>query len=353
MQTCKPTHDLMVALLLIMLSTACKKQTFETYLVATYATNNPSGALTGRIDSLLLGGPTNIATDTRDNLYLTDMGNHIIRKIDQGGRVTLLAGEGNSFADGVGRSAKFNYPLGIAVDATGIIYVADRENQRIRKALPNGQVSTLAGNGIIGSSDGDGKDAQFYNPVGIAVDAQGNLYIADSENHRIRKITPAGIVSTIAGTTRGYADGGANKARFNDPVDVALDNAENIYIVDRNNHCIRKITPNGTVSTVAGTGKPGFANGTGEKALFNGPRGITIDKHGNLYIADSGNNRIRKIASDGKVSTIAGNGTAGFANGYSEKAKFNEPWDIEVNANGDLLYVADRNNQSIRTIQLH
>ncbi|MDR2208343.1 MAG: hypothetical protein LBE22_05150 [Azoarcus sp.] len=208
--------------------------------------------------------------------------------------VSTFAGGEQGFADGKGGDAKFNRPVGIASDAAGNLYVADTENHRIRKITPAGEVSTLAGDEE-GFADGIGSDAKFSFPIGIASDAAGNLYVADVVDHRIRKITPAGVVSTLAGgDEEGFADGIGSDAKFLGPIGIASDATGNLYVAEFGNHRIRKITPAGEVSTLAG-GERGFADGIGSDANFNRPSGIVSDAAGNLYVADSWNDRIRKI----------------------------------------------------------
>ncbi|MDR2208342.1 MAG: hypothetical protein LBE22_05145, partial [Azoarcus sp.] len=227
-------------------------------------------------------------------------------------KVSTLAGGEEGFADGVGGEAKFYWPFGITSDAAGNLYVADGGNHRIRKITPAGEVSTLAG-GEEGFADGVGSDAEFDHPSGIAIDAAGNLYVADGGNHRIRKITPAGEVSTLAGGEEGFADGVGSDAKFEHPFGITVDAAGRLYVADTANDRIRKITPAGVVSTLAG-GELGFADGVGSNAKFSRPFGITSDAAGNLYVADTVNNRIRKITPAGEVSTLAGS-EEGFADG--------------------------------------
>ncbi|MDR2208258.1 MAG: SMP-30/gluconolactonase/LRE family protein, partial [Azoarcus sp.] len=218
--------------------------------------------------------------------------------------VSTFAGGENYFADGIGSAARFNSPSDITIGAAGNLYVADTKNDRIRKITPTGEVSTLAG-GEEGFADGIGSDAKFDSPSGIAIDAAGNLYVVDTGNDRIRKITPAGEVSTLAGSEEGFADGVGSDARFYGPASIASDAAGNLYVAGSGNNRIRKITPAGEVSTFAG-GKEGFADGIGSTAKFSYPSGIASDAAGNLYVADIGNERIRKITPAGEVSTFAG-----------------------------------------------
>ena len=233
---------------------------------------------------------------------VTDADNNRIRKITPADRiedrvVSTFAGSGTEGSgNGTGTAAQFSNPFGVAVDSRGNVYVGDANNHLIRKITPAGVVSTLAGTGIRGHADGTGTEAQFNLPSGVAVDSSGNVYVGDYDNHRIRKITPAGMVSTFAGTgIRGYADGTGTTAQFYYPAGLAVDSSGNVYVVDHGSHRIRKITPAGVVTTFAGTGTKGFANGDGTKAQFNNPTGVAVDSSGNFYVADSDNHRIRKI----------------------------------------------------------
>jgi sugar lactone lactonase YvrE len=239
--------------------------------------------------------PRAVAVDGSGNLFVTDSGNHRIRKISPKGFVTTLAGSGTiGQADGMGTSAQFNAPFGVAVDRNGFVYVADRDNHRVRKISPSGMVTTLAGNGSPGSIDGLGKNAQFNLPVGIAVDQSGNVYVGGNFDYKIRKVTPNGMVTTLAGSgAPGFGDGSGDATQFNQPYGVAVDISGNVYVADRANHRIRKVTPAGQVTTLAGSGSPGFADGGGATAQFNHPSSIALDDQGNVYIGDANNHRIR------------------------------------------------------------
>lgn len=308
-----------------------------------------AGTTQGYEDGLAakFNAPSGIAADSLGNTYITDFGNHLIRKTTPTGAVSTVAGSAPGIQDGVGTSAKFYYPNGSAVDKLGNIYVSEEGTARIRKITPAGEVSTFAGN-VIGNADGIGMSAQFMNPSGIAIDKQNNLYVADQFNHRIRKITPAGIVTTLAGSTQGYADGSGSGAQFYRPVGVVADAQGNIFVADLFNHKIRKITPSGGVSTIAGS-THGFADGNGTAAKFAFPSGLALDKEGNLYVADSDNHRIRKITPTGMVSTFAGTGTSGTNDGMATSSQFFAPREVDVDAQGNV-YVVDAGSHRIRRI---
>src|SRR5438094_153574 len=299
-----------------------------------------------------------IAVDGAGNVYVTDFSN-TIRKITPAGVVTTLAGTPgvHGSADGAGSAAQFWQPWGIAVDSAGIVYVADQANSTIRKITPAGVVTTIAGAaGMFGSADGSGSAARFNAPDGIAVDSSGNLYVADSGNHEIRKITPAKAVTTFAGSATtdgggiGSSDGTGRIARFNYPNAVAVSGAT-VYVGDTYNHTIRKITSNGVVTTFAGTaGVPGSADGIGNAAQFYRPFGVAADKAGNVYVADASNSTIRKITSAGVVTTLAGTaGVIGSTDGSASAAQSFYPFAVAVDGAGNL-YVADTNNYTVRKI---
>ncbi|WP_374030222.1 NHL repeat-containing protein [Bdellovibrio bacteriovorus] len=297
-----------------------------------------------------------IAVDGSGNIFVADEGNHTIRKITSGGVVTTLAGlaGGAGSADDTGSAARFNAPVGMAMDSGGNIYVADRGNHVIRKITSAGEVTTLAGlSGTWGTTNGTGSGARFSSPYGVAVDSSGNLFVTDSSNHTIRKITSAGVVTTIAGLAGsiGYADGAGSSARFFYPDGVAVDNSGNIYVADTYSHTIRKITSDGVVTTLAGLGgNPGSTDGTGAAARFNYPTGVAVDNAGNVYVADRDNHVIRKITSGGVVTTIAGlAGSSGAADGTGPAARFNSPSGIAIDSGGNI-FVADTYNYMVRKI---
>ena len=340
--------------------------------------DNPAGAANiygyanGNGSESSFSSPSGIAVASNGNVTVADKKNNLIRKIVKNAsstnysygslslldfgkitaNVTTLAGNlsGSNFADGNGMAASFSEAEGVAVDGNGTIYVADTGNNRIRTITPSGTVSTLAGNGTAGFGDGVGTAAVFSGPGGIAVDGNGTIYVADTGNNRIRMITPSGTVSTLAGNgTTGFGDGVGTAAVFSGPRGIAVDGNGTIYVADTGNNRIRKIASIGTVSTLAGNGTAGFGDGVGTAAIFSGPRGIAVNGNGTIYVADTGNNRIRKIASIGTVSTLAGNGTAGFGDGVGTTAVFSGPRGIAVDGNG-TIYVADAGNHRIRMI---
>ena len=319
-------------------------------VVSTLAGSTTKGYADGTGIAAKFANPTQLAVDASGTVYVADWANSRIRKITPSGVVTTFAGSGTpGFADGIGTSAQLNFPIGVAVDASGTVYVADTDNNRIRKITSAGVVTTLAGSGTVGSADGTGTTAQFSAPFSLTVDASGTVYVADTENHIIRVITPSGVVSTLAGTgTPGFADGAGTAAQFYYPKDVAVDASGTVYVADYFNSRIRAITPSGMVSTFAGTGTAGFADGTDTSAQFNFLSGVAVDASGTVYVADSGNRRIRTITA-GVVSTLAGSGTFGSADGTGTTAQFNTPDGVAVDASG-TVYVADRNNNNIRKI---
>ena len=327
-------------------------------VVTTVAGSASANSANGMTTTSRFYAPQNVASDTSGNLFVADTQNSVLRMITPAGVVSTLAGTPGVFgsAEGSGPTVMFSSPQGVAVDNNGNIYVADTGNNTIRKITSGGSSSTLAGAaGNPGNQDGSGTNAQFYHPEGLAVDGGGNVYVADSWNHTIRKITSGGTSSTLAGLagTFGTFDGAGSAARFNNPAGVAVDGNGNVYVTDYNNNTIREVTSAGVVTTIAGwAGIWGSADGTGTNALFLQPTGISVDGLGNLYIIDSGNSTLRKLTPNGtnwSSGTVAGSvGVSGQSNGLGTAALFNYPTGVSVNSAG-YLFVADTGNNAIRT----
>lgn len=325
------------------------------YDVSTFA-GSVSGSKNDTGTDAKFKNPSALAIDSSNNIYVADKGNHIIRKIDSSAVVTTVAGSSGSAGnkDASGLNAKFKSPAGIAVSGSNI-YVVDTANYSIRKIVSS-VVTTLAGAvGVSGSADGSGVAARFNNPAGLAVDTAGNLYVSDKGNHSIRRISTTGVVTTIAGTGSGAnVNATGTAASFNSPSGITIDSAGNIYVADTTNHQIRKIAAlDAAVTTIAGS-TSGFLNdNTGTSARFNSPTDVAIDQNNNIYVADSLNHVIRKIKPNTSVSTLAGGANlTGTANGIGTAARFNTPKSLSVNAEGTLLYVADSLNQLIRKIRI-
>lgn len=290
--------------------------------------------------------PGGIAVDGSGNMYVADVFNNRIRKITPDGNVSTFAGDGNSgHLNGTGTAAEFYAPQGLAVDGNGNVYVADYGNNMIRKITPAGEVSDFAGNGTAGYVEGAAASAEFRGPYGLAFDTQGNLYVADNGNNMIRKITSAGVVSNVAGkTVAGYTDVTVNattgvNALFRHPSGVVVDATGNIFVADGGNSAIRQITPAGVVTTVAG--------GTVQASLIGNANGIAIDQQGDLYITD-GLGRVIELTSEKLLYVLAGNSNvAGFADGTGPAVKFNVPQGIAVDAAGNI-YIVDSNNNMVR-----
>lgn len=299
--------------------------------------------------------PSALLWNAQGELLIADAQNHLIRKLSAQGEVSIQSGAehgfGNviNFADGRAEKARYNYPSSMALHFSGHVYIADTDNHRIRIMTPEGHVSTFVGTGTPGLTDGNAAVAQFYRPRGLAFDTQGNLYVADTGNHCIRKITPNGMVSTLAGNGQlGFVNGQGANAQFSYPTALVF-HQNTLYIADTFNHSIRTSTLTGEVSTLAGMGEAGFSDGPAARARFNAPRGLAFGPDHQLYIADTDNHRIRKYTSDQKVVTVVGNGSANFADGSIAVAQFNQPIGLLFNPEGHLL-VADSGNNRIRRI---
>ena len=345
-----------------------------------------------------LRNPQGITVDAAGNVYVSDTDNDMVRKITPAGVISTLAtglqipghlvvgptgeltvvevcgvrrvsmdgtvsdfpgsaGLLNTLAFGSATCSQVPHS-GVAFDAAGNLYASDAHSNYINKVTPAGEVSVLAGTKppgffqiVRGSADGTGAAASFNGPGGTAIDASGNLYVAEAYNNTVRKVTPAGVVTTIAGAApaTGSTDGVGAAARFNLPRGIAIDPLNNLYVADTSNHTIRKITPAGVVSTLAGTGVVGSADGSAAAASFNGPQGVAVDQHGNVYVGDNGNRKIRRITPAGVVSTVAGSGLQGSADGSGADASFSTPQGLAVDGDGSV-YVADNANRKIRKV---
>jgi trimeric autotransporter adhesin len=313
--------------------------------------------------------PTGLAVDPAGDLYVADWANNRVRRVDRRGIITTVAGTGQATAIGDGgpaTAAGLAGPVGVAAgdaaagDAGGF-FVGDWANSRVRFVDGRGTITTVAGTGSAGFS-GDGgpaTKARLADPEWIAVSKAGDLYIADSNNNRIRRVDRRGIITTVAGTgSAGFSgDGGpATKARLADPAGVAVDGAGNLYFADLTNNRIRRVDPRGTITTVAGTGQIGFSGdgGVATKARLRVPLGVAVDCAGNVFFADSNNNRIRRVDPRGTITTVAGTGVAGFSGdgGVATKARLRVPLGVAVDCAGNVFF-ADSNNNRIRRVNAH
>jgi uncharacterized protein (TIGR03437 family) len=314
-----------------------------------------------------INGAVDVATDLYGNLFIADQNNNRVRKVDPKGNITTFAGTGVAAFSGDGgpaTQAALNYVPGVCTDAAGDVFVSDLSNFRIRKIDTSGNITTVAGNGVQGSS-GDGgpaTQASMYIPIRCAIDSSNNLYITDQSGHKIRKVTPAGIISTVAGSGAGAGphsvasysgDGGpATAANLNNPTAVTVDSAGNIYFSDQYNQRIRKVDTNGIITTIAGNGTAGYSGdgGPATSAQLNYPGGLIVDQNGDIYVADDNNFRIRKI-SKGVITTVAGNGVQGYSGdgGPALQAEFNGQFGVALDASGNL-YIADSANGRIRKV---
>ena len=354
-------------------------------VITTVAGSGTPASTDGTGTNASFNTPTSITFDTNGNLYVVDFYGHKIRMITPAGVVTTLAGSGSpAFANGTGTNASFNYPWGIVTDNLGNLYISDRDNGRIRKlVIATGVVTTLAGNGSGTSTDGTGTNAIVSYPTGLTIDpATGTMIVADGI--RIRRVTFAGVVTTIAGnTTTASIDGVGTNASFNGPLGLAVDSAGNIFVGEQTGYRIRKITPVGLVTTIAGSGTATTVNGIGASASFNQVLGVTIDSFGNIYAFDLGHyirklipipsnpftsytgslnvstiyantgiNSMRLGADYGVVTTFAGSGSGAVTNGTGTAASFSNPEGVVYDPVSNCLYASERGGGTIRKITL-
>ncbi len=341
---------------------AAKSQSFTTPIISTIAgtgsccyTGDGGAATAAKFDNI-----QGVATDTAGNVYICDADSRRIRKVSPSGIVTTFAGTGSAGYSGDGglaSAAQVNSPADITIDKYGNIFYVELTGNRIRKINPSGIITTVAGTGIYGhGGDGGAATAATFSGVrSVAVDTSGNLYVGEDGGGYIRKVNTSGIISTIAGTITGYSgDGGlATAARLTAPYGLVVDSSGNIFFSDHQNSRIRKINTSGIISTIAGDGSWSYSGdgGPATAAKIYEPWGITIGRHGHIFFADWGNQRIRQIAPDGTISSLVGDGTMGFAGdgGLSTGAKLHRPYALCVNRKGHL-YIADNSNLRVRKV---
>jgi len=368
----------------------------EDVIVSTLAGEGKRGLRNGPGEAARFHYPAGIGVDPFGNVYVADTTNRAIREIEPNGEVSIrsriphfeptsTAYVGGSmsvslyFPDKGSAMYVFVNPVDVVVGVDGNLYLVAIQDNRIWRVIPGGKVELeygqrgsvsvkkedngkginiggeielLAGKHPFTKGDEDGRltDAEFNSPLSLTTDIAGNLYVSDTGNNSIRKITVEGEVITLAGGKKGFKDGAGDEARFSDPIGIAVDANGNVYVADRGNHSIRKITPEGVVSTLAGNGEKGFMDGSTTEAQFNRPTGVAVDMDGTVYVADQKNNLIRKITPEGVVSTYAGSGIAGYGDGSAVTARFKNPFDVAVDLDGNV-YVSDIGNQRIRMIE--
>jgi hypothetical protein len=332
-----------------------------TWTASTLAGNGTYGYVDAQGESARFYNPSAIALLPEGELLVMDRYNHRIRKIDQTGTVSTFWGQGErGNKDGNNGEGRLNQPIALIVKPDSQILIADAQNHSLRQLSREGILTTLAGNGNESGRDPDNqaviKDgpalkADFNWPADLAADAAGNVYIADRFNHAIRRLSPDGQVSTLAGNgSAGYEEGLGKKASFNEPMGIVLGPDQALYVSDSQNNVIRRVSLEGAVTTYAGSGQAGSRDDSSDRAEFRTPAGLDFDKAGNLYVADRLNHRIRMISKDRQVYSLGGNGKATLINGKGTDSAFSYPFDVAVGAQGQL-YVADYSNHAVRVLK--
>lgn len=344
--------NLLFLLVIVCFTGACNKN--NSPQVTTLAGSGTMKFADGKSTDASFSNLMGLAIDSADNIYVADSRNNRIRKVSPDGNVTTIAGSGKDGSDdGKGTLASFFFPVAVAAGTNGNVYVADTHNSLIRKIASDGTVTTLVGRKQPAKKDLSDSLQKLDNPYGIAVGKDGTVYFTDWAKDLVCKISPDGKLSEVAGDgAPGAVDGKGHAASFYLPEGIAVDDHNNLYVADCYNNTIRKIDANGVVTTLAGKAfkrNQGSKNGKGAAASFNHPCGIAVDQKGNVYVADVGNNKIRKITPDGVVSTFAGTGQRGLANGEAKAASFNRPFGVAVDRVGNV-YVADYQNNLVRKI---
>jgi len=326
--------------------------------VSSFVGTGAGGYVEGTGTNAAFSNPQSMVFDTQNNMYVCDTNNHIIRKVTPDGVTSLFAGKQGTgtFVDGTGSAAGFFNPGAIAIDSSNNLYVADTGNHRVRKITQTGIVNTLAGSGTPGSNDGTGTSATFNSPAGVAIDSNYNVWVSEFDGYRIRRITqPTSNVTTIAGNNNAtLVNGTGTNASFRNPRGIIFDTQGNLYVADNYNHVIRRVTAAGVVTTVVGNSNPpliGYYDAQGSNAMFSYPTGLAIDRSNNLYISDNGNRAIRRVnMTNLQVSTIAG--TPGNADGVGTFAKFSSIWGLAIDSNG-TLYASDTNTHQIKRVNVY
>lgn len=328
----------------------------EVLLTVETIAGNSIGYLDEVVGKARFNNPWGIALNSKNEIYIGDSDNAVIRIITRNNTVRTYAGRGygTGFVDGFWNEALFAQPMGLDLGLNGVLYIADASNHAIRLVTLNGRVETYAGDGLPGNVDGPRLQARFTSPADIAVSSNLTMYVADGLNFKIREISTDGIVTTLTGTGfQGYSDGPPDQARFALPVSIALGPDEKyLYVADFFNHRIRRVEiSTGNVGTIAGNGQADFVDGNLQNARLNRPAGIDVGRDGTIYFSDSGNHAIRRIKDD-QVTTLAGNGESGDADGIGKEARFNRPYHLVLSHAEAFLYISDWENHLVRRLRL-